>query len=175
MSLYQPSGELISCTDIAEHGSTGVNLHTIFGLHGYTAISYDKDSKVYAVRPLYYALLLFKDAGNGKLIESNTKSSGNVVSHATLGNDGKLRVIVINKELEKSTKATVLTGSKHTHGTITRLSASSPTTQSPVTYGEGTVNKDGTYKLEKREEIKGAAGKFEVALPACSVAVLTLE
>jgi hypothetical protein len=161
--------------DVAEHGATGVNLHTIFGQHGYTAISYDKDKKTYAVRPLYYAMLLFKDAGNGKLIEADTKSTGNVVSHATLGTDGKLRVIVINKELEKATKTTVLTESKRTHGTITRLSASSPTEQMAVSYGDGTVNKDGTWKLEKRDDIKGAAGRFEVTLPACSAAVLTLE
>jgi len=161
--------------DVAEHGATGVNLHTIFGQHGYTAISYDKDKKNYAVRPLYYSLLLFKDAGNGKLIEADTKSTGNVVSHATLGTDGKLRVVVINKELDKATKAVVLTDSKRTHGTVTRLSASSPTEQMAVSYGEGTVNKDGTWKLEKREEIKGSAGRFEIALPACSAAVLTLE
>ena len=161
--------------DVAEHGATGVNLHTIFGQHGYTAISYDKDKKNYAVRPLYYSLLLFKDAGNGKLIEADTKSTGNVVSHATLSTDGKLRVIIINKELDKATKAVVLTDSKRTHGTVTRLSASSPTEQMAVSYGEGTVNKDGTWKLEKREDIKGAAGRFEIALPACSAAVLTLE
>ncbi|NBP89943.1 MAG: hypothetical protein EBU50_01755 [Opitutae bacterium] len=161
--------------DVAEHGATGVNLHTIFGQHGYTAISYDKDKKTYAVRPLYYSLLLFKDAGNGKLIEADTKSTGNVVSHATLSTDGKLRVIIINKELDKATNAAVLTNSKRTHGTITRLSASSPTEQMAVSYGEGTVNKDGTWKLEKREDIKGSAGRFEVALPACSAAVLTLE
>ena len=161
--------------DIAEHGGTGVNLHTIFGLNGYTAISYDKEKKIYAVRPLYYSLLLFKDAGNGKLIEADTKSSGNVVSHATLGTDGKLRVIVINKELDKATNAVVLANSKRTHGTVTRLSGSSPTEQMAVSYGEGTVNKDGTWKLEKREDIKGTAGRFEVTLPACSAAVLTLE
>jgi hypothetical protein len=161
--------------DIAEHGSTGVNLHTVFGQHGYTAISYDKEKKTYAVRPLYYSLLLFKDAGNGKLIDADTKSNGNVVGHATLGADGKLRVIVINKELSKATNAAVLTNSKRTHGTVTRLSASSPTEQMAVSYGEGTVNKDGTWKLEKREDIKGSAGRFEVTVPACSAAVLTLE
>ena len=161
--------------DIAEHGSTGVNLHTIFGQHGYTAISYDKEKKTYAVRPLYYSLLLFKDAGNGKLIDADTKSNGNVVSHATLGADGKLRVIVINKELSKATSAAVLVNSKRTHGTVTRLSGSSPTEQIAVSYGEGTVNKDGTWKLEKREDIKGNGGRFEVTLPACSAAVLTLE
>ena len=161
--------------DIAENGSTGVNLHTIFGLNGYTAISYDKDKKVYAPRPLYYSLLLFKDVGNGKMIEAETKSTGNVVSHATLGTDGKLRVIVINKELEKDTKVAVLTESKRTRGTVTRLSASSPTTQAPVTYGGATVNKEGNWTLEKREDIKGTAGRFEINVPACSVSVLILE
>lgn len=161
--------------DIAKSGATGVNLHTIFGLNGYTAISYDKEKKVYAPRPLYYSMLLFKDAGHGKLIESDTKSTGNVVSHATLGTDGKLRVIVINKELVKETKAVVLTNSKRTRGTITRLSASSPTVQAPISYGDATVNKDGTWTLNKREDTKGTAGRFEITLPACSAAVLTLE
>lgn len=161
--------------DVAENGSVGVNLHTIFGMNGYTAISFDKDKKTYAVRPLYYSLLLFKDAGQGKLITTDVKSNSNVTAHTTLGTDGKLRVVVINKDLKQATRAVVLVESKRTKGTVTRLSASSPTDQMAITYGESTVDKTGTWTLNKREEILATNGHFEVSLPACSAAVLTLE
>jgi len=159
--------------DVAEHGAAGVNLHTIFGTHGYTAISYDK--KNYSPRPLYYALLLFKDAGRGKILATETAAKSNVTSHATLTADGKLRVVIINKSLTEGAEATVLAGSQRSRGTVARLSAATPMEQTGITYSGATVNPDGRWTAAKPDAIQGTAGKFQVTLSPCSAAVLTLE
>ena len=124
--------------DVAEHGVTGVNLHTIFGTRGYTVISYDRTN--YAPRPLYYALLLFKDAGRGKLLRTETKSTANVTSHATIADDNRVRVTIINKGVSEATKVSIVTDGKRTRGTVARLIAASPT------------EKNGDYLLRSNRE-----------------------
>lgn len=161
--------------DIAEHGVAGINFHTIFGLNGYTAIAYDKEVKTYSARPLYFSMLLFKDAGRGKLLPAKVKSSANVTAHATMGDDKKIRVIVINKDLVESTSATVNTNSRRTVGTIARLIGKSPAEREGISYSGMTVTAEGKLTLPQVEAIKGTAGKFEISIPACSAVVLTVD
>jgi len=161
--------------DIAERGAAGINFHTILGLNGYTAIAFDKKSGKYSVRPLYYSLLLFKDAGHGKILPTQTKSSANVTAHSTLGEDRKIRVVVINKDLNHAATTTVNTNTARAQGTIARLSGSSPSGKEAISYAGMTVGADGNINTPKTEPIKGSAGKFTLTLPACSAAVLTVD
>jgi hypothetical protein len=161
--------------DIAERGVAGINFHTILGTNGYTAISYDKKTGKYAVRPLYYALLLFKDAGHGKLLPTETKSSANVTAHATLDADHKIRVVVINKELTQAANVTITTGTHHQTGTIARLTGKSPTEKEAITYAGMTVTPEGNLSSPSTEVAKGNAGKFTTSLPPCSAIVLTVD
>ena len=161
--------------DIAERGVVGVNLHTILGLKGYTPIAFDKTSGTYIARPLYYSLLLFKDAGHGKVLPAQTKSASNVTAHATLGEDHKIRVVVINKELAQPATATISTDTARTVGTVARLSGNDPSDKEGTSYSGMTVNPDGTLPSPKTEPINGDKGKFVVTIPACSAAVLTIE
>ena len=161
--------------DIAERGVAGINFHTILGLNGYTAIAFDKKSGKYSVRPLYYSLLLFKDAGHGKILPTQTKSSANVTAHSTLGEDRKIRVVVINKDLNHAATTTVNTNTARAQGTIARLSGSSPSGKEAISYAGMTVGADGNINPPKTEPVKGSAGKFTLTLPACSAAVLTVD
>ena len=161
--------------DIAERGAAGINFHTIFGLNGYTAIAYDKKTTKYSARPLYYSLLLFKDAGRGKLLPAETKSNANVTAHATLGDDKKIRVVVINKDINQAATATINTGTNQSAGTVARLVGKSPSEKEGITYSGMTVTTEGKLTSSQVETIKGAAGKFEITLPACSAAVLTID
>ena len=161
--------------EIAECGAAGIKFHTIFGLNGYTAIAYDKKTAKYSARPLYYSLLLFKDAGNGKLLPAETKTTANVTAHATLGDDKKIRVVVINKDINQAATATINTGTNRTAGTVARLTGKAPSDKEDITYSGMTVTTEGKLSSPKVETIKGAAGKFEITLPACSAAVLTID
>ena len=161
--------------DIAERGAAGINFHTILGLKGYTPIAFDKKSGNYSVRPLYYSLLLFKDAGKGKILPTETKSSANVTAHSTLGDDKKIRVVVINKDLTKPATATITTNTGRTSGTLARLIGASPSEKENISYAGMTVTPEGSLPAPKTESIQGKAGRFEVTLPACSAAVLTVD
>ena len=161
--------------DIAERGVAGINFHTILGLKGYTAIAFDKKSGKYSVRPLYYSLLLFKDAGHGKILPTEAKSSANVTAHSTLGEDKKIRVVVINKDLTHEATTSINTNTGRTTGTIARLSGTSPSEKEAISFAGMTVGADGSVNAPKTEPIKGSAGKFTVTIPACSAAVLTVD
>lgn len=161
--------------DMAERGVAGINFHTILGTKGYTAIAFDSKSGAYSARPLYYSLLLFKDAGHGKVLPAETKSAANVTAHATLGEDKKIRIVVINKDLTREVTATVNTGTDRATGTATRLTGNSPSRQEGVSYAGMTVTPEGTLTAPKTEAIKGTAGRFHVTVPACSAVVLTIE
>ena len=160
--------------DIAECGVAGINFHTILGTNAYTAIAYDKNTRLYSVRPLYHALLLFKDAGRGQVLPVETKSGANVTAHATLGEDGKTRIVVINKDLTRDVTATILTGTDYHDGTVGRLQGKSPFEQEGVSYAGMTVTSGGNLTPPRTEAIKGRDGRFEIPLPACSAVVLTL-
>ena len=161
--------------DIAERGLAGINFHTIFGLNGYTAIAFDKKTIKYSARPLYFSMLLFKDAGHGKLLATETKSAANVTAHATLGDDKKIRIVVINKDLTQATAAAINTGTSRTTGTVARLTGNSPSEREGISYAGMTVTDEGKLTSPKTEAVKGVAGKFEITLPACSAAVLTID
>ncbi len=160
--------------DVAEHGVAGINFHTGFKMRGYTAIGFEQNSGTYSARALYYAMLLFKDAGQGKLIPVDIKTDSNVAAHATLGADKKLRVVVVNKSLTQAARATVITEPTRSHGDVRRLSAASPSEKEAISYGGSSVAADGTLTPYKPEPIRGTKGQFEITLPACSAAVLTL-
>ena len=161
--------------DIAERGAAGINFHTIFGLNGYTAIAYDKKTVKYSARPLYYSLLLFKDAGHGKILPAETKSAANVTAHATLGDDKKIRIVVINKDINQAAVTTINTGTSRTAGTVARLIGKSPSEKEGITYSGMSVTTEGKLTTSQVETIKGSAGKFEITLPACSASVLTID
>lgn len=161
--------------DLAELGVAGINFHTNFKPEGYTPIAFDRKGGTYTARPLYYSLLLFKDAGRGKVLPTETKSGANVTSHATLGADGKLRVTVINKDLTRNVTASIATGTNRSSGTVARLTGASPSRQEGITYAGMTVTPEGSLTAPKAEPIKGSSGRFEVTLPSCSAAVLTID
>jgi hypothetical protein len=161
--------------DLAELGVAGINFHNNFKPEGYTPVAYDKKSGTYIVRPLYYSLLVFREAGQGSVLPTETKSGANVTSHATLGGDGKLRVTLVNKDLSKTVKATIATGTNRTSGTVARLTGDSPSGQGGISYAGRTVTPGGDLTAPRTDPLKGSSGRFEVTLPPCSVAVLTID
>jgi len=161
--------------DVAERGVAGINFHTILGTNGYTAIAFDKKTGKYSVRPLYYALLLFKDAGQGQVLPTEISSSANVTAHATLGADHKIRVVVINKELTQTATVNINAGTHQGTGTLRRLVGKSPSEKEAITYAGMTVTPEGELPPAQSESLQNHEGKFEVSLPACSAIVLTID
>ncbi len=160
--------------EIAAHGAAGVNVHGGFGARpGYSPLSY-RDNH-YVANPIYYSMLMFHQAARGQLVTVDCQSAANFVAHAVQGDDRKLRIVLINKDLKQTVVASVVTGVPHTKATVMRLSAPSATATEGVTLAGSAVAKDGTWSPQPGAPVPCVNGKCEVTMPAASAALLTLE
>jgi len=158
---------------VAEHGGAGINIHGGFSPGNYSPIYFLDNS--YHASPIYYSMLLFHQAGLGRLLSVECQTSANLAVHAVLGDDHKLRVVLINKDLKSPVEASVITSFASTKAEVIRLTAPSVTSTEGVSLAGSSVLNDGSWKAQPGEPIQGVNGKFEVFLPAVSAALLTID
>ncbi|MEI8290172.1 MAG: glycosyl hydrolase family 79 C-terminal domain-containing protein [Verrucomicrobiota bacterium] len=159
---------------VAEQGGAGVNLHGGFGAKaGYSPFSYRNNR--FFVNPIYYSMLMFHQAAQGRMVPVECQTPANFVAHAVLGDDRKLRVVLINKELTNSVVASIVTGLPNKKAQVIRLAAPSAASTEGVTLAGSAVAGDGTWKPLPGAPVSCVNGKFEVSLPAASAALLTIE
>ena len=160
--------------EVAERGAAGVNLHGGFGSRaGYSPFSFRDDR--YYVNPIYYSLLLFHLAARGQVVPVECQTSANFTTYAVLGDDRKLRVVLINKEVAQPIIASIASGSASTKAAVTRLAAPSVTSTEGVTLAGSGVAKDGTWTPRPGTPVPCVNGSFDVSLPAASAALLVIE
>ena len=159
--------------DVAERGVAGINFHGGFKDHGYTAFCWNGSH--YHAHPLYYSMLLFHQAARGRVVPVECQATANVTAHAVLGNDRKLRVVLINKDLTQPIVASIAPGLPRAKAELIRLTAPSVTSRDGVTLAGCPVREDGTWTPQPGEPMPCKNGKFEVSLPAASAAMLTIE
>lgn len=163
---------------LAELGVAGVNVQTGTNLEGgltcagvYLPVC---DSETgFIPRPLYYAMLMFHQAAVGRLVPVQVTGSNetNVVAHAAVANDGKVRLTIINKDDVTPVDAsiTLVPGLNPAQTTILRLSARSLLSQS-VTLGGAAVGKDGSWSPTGLEAVAG--GNYSLSVPPASAALV---
>ena len=159
--------------DTAELGVAGINFHSGFGEHGYTPFGFH--SPHYRPHPLYYSLLLFHQAAAGRVVPVDCRTAANVTAHAVLGDDGKLRVVLINKELAQPVAAAIAPGSAWSKAEVIFLTAPTVTARDGVTLAGSAVGGDGTWKPQPAAPLSGANGNFTVRVPAASAALVTFD
>ncbi|MDD3020855.1 MAG: glycosyl hydrolase family 79 C-terminal domain-containing protein, partial [Alphaproteobacteria bacterium] len=154
-----------------EQGVIGIDFHGILSHADYAPINSTGDPKA-----LYYAMLLFHNAApNGNSVSASTTSSANVVSHAVLGKDGKLRVVVINKDLTKNASVEIGTQKSYVQASALYLSAPSIESTTGFTYGGKAVAADGTWTPDAPKSLAVSGNTAYLEVPAGSAAVVTLE
>ena len=159
---------------VAEHGGAGVNLHGGFGAKaGYSAFSF-RDNRFY-VNPIYYSMLLFHQTARGRVVALECQTAANFTAHAFLGDDRKLRVLLINKDLAQPVVTTIASVAAHAKAQVIRLSAPSVSATDGVTLAGSAVADNGTWTPQPGEPASGKDGKFEVSLPVASAALVTIE
>lgn len=158
---------------VAEHGADGINFHCNLKPGSYSPISWSKGDGTYVVHPLYYAMLAFKEAGSGKVLPTSVKSTANVTAHATLGADGKIRVLLTNKDLTHVVLAHLSTG--RGKGNVLRLLAPSAEAKAGITFAGSSTGADGKWSARTTEAITASGAGLTIALPAGSAAVVTLD
>lgn len=161
--------------DVAQAGGQGVNFHGSFTANNYSPIVFDKQTSRYVPAPMYYGMLFFSRAAQGRLVAAELKTDANLTAHAVLGADGKLRVTLVNKDLTKPVAASIAAGAKFTQGQALRLTAPAASATEGVTFAGATVNTDGTWTPKSPEALTLSAGNTTVSLPPASALLLILE
>ena len=158
---------------IAEQGGAGINLHGGYTPGRYSPIYFLNGE--YHAAPIYYSMLLFHQAARGQVVPVECKTSAKLAVHAVIGNDHKLRVVLINKDLMTWIVASVTSKSSNTKAEVIRLRAPSITSTEGVTLAGNAVAKDGTWTPQPAEKVPCVNVQFVVSLPATSAALLTIE
>lgn len=158
--------------DLAELGVAGVNFHSGFNCRGYTSFCALKNGGYHA-HGNYYGMLFFRQAAQGRVIPLMVTGEGvNLTSHAVLGDDGMLRVVLINKDLGKDAKVSIKLANRSPQASVMRLSAPSVDAKSGITLGGSGVASDGTWQPMPSGPITANDGKFLIDVPTASAALL---
>jgi hypothetical protein len=130
-------------------------------------------------KPLYYAFLFFENiaSNGGNIITPTVRTSNtNTTAHAILGTDNKLRVAVINKDLNNTAVVDIHTTKSYTQATALTLSASSVSATSGITFGGTSVASDGTWtpNAPTTVQLNGGIDAYITLSPA-SAAIVTFQ
>jgi hypothetical protein len=164
---------------LAELGVAGVNVQTGTNAEGgltcagvYLPVCDSENG--FIPRPLYYAMLMFHHAAIGRLVpvQVTANDGANVAAHAALGDDGQVRLTIINKEEATPVDAsiTLVPGIDPAQTTILRLSARSLLSQTSITLGGASVASDGSWGPRSLEAVAG--GNYTVSVPPASAALV---
>jgi len=165
---------------LAELGVAGVNLEMrTDGNGGLTCAGVylpmcAQDGRFIA-RPLYYAMLMFHVAAVGRLVPVQVSASpdANIVAHAAVGDDGTVRVTLINKSAATPVDATIaLDAGAGAPAGVLRLRGKSLGSQSG-SFGDAAVNDDGSWAPKPPEALAGGAS-YAVSVPAASAALVVI-
>lgn len=126
--------------------------------------------------PIYYAMLLFHyAAANGKVVPTRLRTSANVSAHSVLGSDGKLYVILINKNQSGSTTIEINTTATYHSARTLWLKAPAISSKHSVTLGGSQVGSDGRWSPSQLISMPVSGASSAITLPAGSAAVITYQ
>ncbi len=161
---------------LAEAGAAGANFHGSL-VNGSKAGSYSPLSTNggrYHANAIYYGMLLFHSVGQGRIIPVNSSSDGSLDSFATLGDDGKIRVMLINKDSKQNVTVRIDTGLSYKNATAMRLTGKSLDSADNISFAGSQVGSDGAWSPDVIETIAHNDGYFELAVPAASAVAVTI-
>jgi hypothetical protein len=160
---------------LAGHNSGGVNFHCGSG-GNYLPTPIQAEGNQIIAHPLYYALLLFRAAAQGRMVPLDVAANGvNLTAYGVVDNDDTLRVTVINKDLAQNAAVTLTAGSGYTRASVMRLAAPAVDSTTGVTLGGATVAVDGSWSPAQLENGTVNGGAFHTTVSAGSAALVTLS
>jgi hypothetical protein len=166
---------------LAELGVAGVNVQTGTDPQGgltcagvYLPVCADDGGK-FTARPLYYAMLMFHLAVVGRLVpvQVTAPPDARVVAHAAVGDDGTVRVTLINKSDATPVDATIaLEAGAGGPAGVLRLRGKSLGSPSG-SFGDAAVNDDGSWAPKPPEALAGGPS-YAVSVPPASAALVVI-
>jgi hypothetical protein len=160
---------------LASAGLDGLNFHT----PAYYAVFRLDSSGVPIVQPLYYGMQFFSlaTASHGRLLPVIMKMPPKVHAWATLGDDGAVRVALINLNTKRDAAISLNVPGRSETATLVRMRAPTLNSKNGITLGgltwDGSV--DGhPFGNTIAESLEYENGSFKVSLPALEAVVVTL-
>jgi hypothetical protein len=161
--------------ELAQHGAAGINIHGSFRPGKYSPIVFDNKQEIYQPAVIYYGMLFFRQAAQGRLVPTECTTTANLVSYAAVDADGTLRVVLVNKDLTRPVVASVAFGSKATRAEAIRLTAPEVTSTEGITLAGSAVAADGTWAPQPGETVPCEDGSCDVSVPITSAVLLTIK
>lgn len=161
---------------LAEQGAVGVNFHG-GGAGAYTPIAYSNGT--FSARPLYYGMLLFAQASNGRILNANIQGADSIrlSVHVLSGDDTKslrgVRMILINRDHSRAAWVTVPGGRIPLLGAdVLRLTGGNADSTQGTTLGGATVDDQGNWHAGNIEHVILRANECMLRIPAGSAALV---
>ncbi len=161
---------------LAKNGAAGANFHGSL-LNSSQATSYSPISTNgghYQANSIYYGMLLFHYAGQGRIIPVDSGTSDFLRTYATLGDDGKVRIVLINTDISRNVTAHVMAEKPYESVTAMRLIGDSLDSSNNITFGGSRVGADGTWSPVEIETVGYQDGYYELNVPTASAALITM-
>jgi hypothetical protein len=155
-------------------GACGLNFHVNYSSRGYSPIPFNA-TDASGVQPEYYGMLMASMAGTGQL-KSTTISDHKLNCSAFAIKDGenRLKVIVTNKESEKSLRVTLDAGFKANHAIATCMENPSLTALAGTTIQRATVAPSGEFSPKRAYTLTVTEGRVNCYVPSMGAIVISI-
>jgi Glycosyl hydrolase family 79 C-terminal beta domain len=166
--------------EMARVGVDGVNIHTRPGVSGELFSFRERHRRWQAkMHPEYYGLMMFAQAApaGSRLLRIAGSAGGQVKIWATRATDGRVRVVLINKSQDRRRDVTIRVDGATSTATLERLLGPSASATSGVTLDGRRIGTERGVLVGPPAHltVRPHGGRFLVALPAASAAMLTLS
>jgi hypothetical protein len=159
---------------VAEAEGAGFNFHT-GDAKAYTPIGPGADGR-YLARPLYYGMLMFKEAvRDASMLPARLVAPDlNMAAYATRAADDTLKVCLINKDFEKGARVSIEAGREFSSASLLRLTAPSIEARAEVTFGGSAVDGFGHWSPPPPRVFSWRSDSY-VEVPAASAMIVQLS
>ncbi len=162
---------------LASAAGAGINFHG-GGDGWYTPIA-GTPEKGFMARPIYYGMLLFAQAGPGRLVESKLDSQTAPLLTAyglrIDAENGAIKVAVFNKHSDRGVRLMIDPGRRSPRASALRLHASRIDDTTGTTFGGALVGGSGAWSAAKEEMLTHENGTAALELPPASAALITFS
>jgi hypothetical protein len=177
--------------NLAQAGFAGINFHGGFAVcnaplfngkfQRYTPIcaanDADMQAKIYTVMPEYYGLYMATRMGTGRFLPVTVSSDHNVTAYAVRGDDGRLRVAVIEKDDTTGAPVPVSLAVRGATGraSVLHLTGSTLASADGVAVQGATVDRQGRLNPGRADRVRVNRGTVNLDVASGSAVVITFD
>jgi hypothetical protein len=161
---------------LASAGGTGINFHG-GGYGWYTPIAGNQENG-FVARPNYYGMLLFAQAGAGRLVETKLEPSEQaplLTAYGLRSSSGATRVAAFNKNMDRGVRLTIDAGQRVERASSLGLLGPRVDDTTDTTFGGAPVGASGAWSAVRKETLSTENGSSIIELPPASGVLITFE